>query len=45
MEASDCDLMHAYRLQDYRVEEWLTNLWATTDNASFKEQVKDAPVV
>lgn len=45
MEVPVCDIMHAYKLQDYDVEEWLTALWETKDNASFKSQVKDVPAM
>ena len=45
MEARKFDLMHAYKLQDYDVEEWLIALWETKDNATFKRLVKEVPVI
>jgi len=38
MEASEpkCNIMHAYKLEEYDVEEWLTALWETKENAAFK---------
>ena len=38
MEAAStkCNILHAYKLEDYDVEEWLTDLWQTKENNVFK---------
>ena len=44
-ETAKCDLMHAYKLQDYDVEEWLKTLWESSMNSSFKSQIVQVPVI
>ena len=38
-------LLHAYKLEEYNVEEWLTGLWESKLNSEFKELVNQVPVV
>jgi len=45
MNASPCPLLHAFRLQDYIVDEWLTSLWASKENADFKAQIAQVPLI
>lgn len=37
--------MHAYKLEDYNVEEWLTELWKSKLNSDFKRLVNQVPVI
>ena len=47
MEASapSCNILHAYKLEDYNVEEWLKELWSSKLNSEFKTQVNEVPVI
>lgn len=38
-------LLHAYKLEEYNVEEWLTGLWDSKLNSDFKELVNQVPIV
>ena len=40
-----CHIMHAYRLEDYDVEPWLSELWATKLNREFKQKLNQVPVI
>ena len=43
--AAQCELLHAYKLQDYRVADWLTTLWQTAENSAFKRQLNEVDVI
>ena len=40
-----CNILHAYKLQDYDVEEWLSELWASKANADFKRLINEVPII
>lgn len=43
--AVQCELLHAYKLQDYRVADWLSTLWQTVENSAFKGQLNEVDVI
>ena len=42
---TSCSIMHAYKLEDYDVEEWLSELWSTKLNSQFKQRINEVPVI
>ena len=44
MEAK-CPLLHAYKLHDYSVSEWLTEIWQSKENSQFKSLVNQVQVI
>ena len=43
--APQCELLHAYKLQDYRVAQWLSTLWQTAENSAFKGQLNEVDLI
>ena len=45
VEEAKCSLLKAYKLEDFAVEEWLTELWQSKLNSKFKQLLNQVPVI